>query len=162
MWIGGTASGEQEALIRSSLPGEGLFCLRLSGAAHAPQKGRIPLIKFLFVLIFPWPLGMPAERLGNPLGREPAIRSATSSPLSEPVSFPPQDRCSVRSLPALSALTGPAGGSASLRDAELESGPSAKCKIARLVGRLMARDASPRYRPLKDGPPYDRRAPAAG
>lgn len=54
--IGEAASGEQEALIWGSLPGEGSFCRQLS------REKRGSLIKVLFVLIFSFAQGRPTER----------------------------------------------------------------------------------------------------
>lgn len=54
--IGEAASGEQEALICGSLPGEGSFCRQLS------REKRGPLIKVLFVLIFSFAQGRATER----------------------------------------------------------------------------------------------------
>lgn len=54
--IGEAASGEQEALIWGSLPGEGSFCRQLS------REKRGLLIKVLFVLIFSFAQGRPTER----------------------------------------------------------------------------------------------------
>lgn len=59
--IGEAASGEQEALIWGSLPGEGSFCRQLT------REKRGPLIKVLFVLIFSFAPGEAHRE-----GRDPA------------------------------------------------------------------------------------------
>lgn len=74
--IGEAASGEQEALIWGSLPGEGSFCRQLT------REKRGPLIKVLFVLIFSFAPGEAHRE-----GRDPAGGRGGGTMLPPP--FPP-------------------------------------------------------------------------